>query len=104
MRYSIGTGSRKCSKAEVILREGTGQFLINGDPNGIDFFDGVLERFQLLSPFAFLGRIGEFDVEAEVQGELSAASFWILKQNGGDFDKMYPSLEWLYHLLSQPKL
>lgn len=68
VRYSIGTGSRKCSKAEVILREGTGKFLINGDPDGIDFFDGVLERLQILTPFSFLGRLGEFDVEAEVQG------------------------------------
>ena len=68
VRYSIGTGSRKCSKAEVILREGTGRFLINGDEDGIDFFDGVLERMQILTPFSFLGRIGEFDVEAEVKG------------------------------------
>jgi len=72
VRYSIGTGSRKCSKAEVILREGTGRFVINGDEDGIDFFDGVLERMQILTPFSFLGRIGEFDVEAEVKGPHNA--------------------------------
>jgi len=72
VRYSIGTGSRKCSKAEVILREGSGVFVINGHPDGLDFFDSYLERVQILTPFSFLGRIDEFDVEAEVKGPHNA--------------------------------
>lgn len=68
VRYAIGVGSRKCSKAEVILREGTGKIVINGNLDGVDFFDSFLERAQLLTPLAFLGRIEDFDIEAEVQG------------------------------------
>ena len=69
VRYAIGVGSRKCSKAEVILREGTGKIVINGNLDGVDFFDSFLERAQLLTPLAFLGRIEDFDIEAEVQGD-----------------------------------
>lgn len=68
VRYSLGSGSRKSSKAEVILREGTGAILINGDPTGVDFFGTFLERVQILTPFSFLGRVNEFDIEAEVKG------------------------------------
>jgi len=66
VRYSIGAGENKCTKAEVILREGTGVILINGQD--IDFYDSVGCRLQLLTPLAFLGRVGDFDLEADVQG------------------------------------
>jgi len=68
VRYSIGTGGKKCSKAEVILREGSGKVVINGHPDGVDFFGSFYERVQILTPFAFLGRVDDFDIEAEVKG------------------------------------
>jgi len=72
VRYALGEGSRKCSKAEIILREGTGVISINGQD--LDRFEQVQDRLQILTPFAFLGRVGEFDVEADVQGPSNARS------------------------------
>jgi small subunit ribosomal protein S9 len=63
----IGTGRRKTSTARVRIKEGTGQYLING--RGLmDYCKTEQQRKAVLSPLATLEKTDSIDVSVNVSG------------------------------------
>jgi len=62
-----GTGKRKNAVARVFLKEGSGQFRINGREFE-DYFPRDILRLIVNQPFALLGRLDGFDVDVNVHG------------------------------------
>lgn len=60
------TGRRKTSVARVWIKEGSGQFLINGK-RAPEYFQ-PLPREHCMSPFMVTGTAGDFDVWCTVKG------------------------------------
>ena len=67
-KYSEGRGKRKTAIASAkVFENGSGKITINGKPMG-EFFNLIPDRETLVTPFAFLGRLRQYNVEAEVDG------------------------------------
>ncbi|MGH8901890.1 MAG: 30S ribosomal protein S9 [Egibacteraceae bacterium] len=67
MASTIYTGRRKTSVARVRLRQGTGQFQLNG--RGLeDYFPIESLRAAVLEPFRVTDTQGRFDVIARIHG------------------------------------
>ena len=64
---NLGTGRRKEAVARVRLREGTGQFELNGRPLE-DMFPSRAHRMNITAPLRVVGREKEFDVVARLHG------------------------------------
>jgi small subunit ribosomal protein S9 len=65
--YTWGTGRRKTAVARVRIREGNGQFLINGLPVD-DYFLVEQERKDVRAPLIATEMGGRIDVFVNVQG------------------------------------
>ncbi|XP_077979975.1 small ribosomal subunit protein uS9m-like [Glandiceps talaboti] len=66
--YSEGKGKRKTAMATVTIRDrGTGKVVINGKEL-LDYFKNIQDREQLMFPFQFVGKLGDYDVECTVEG------------------------------------
>jgi small subunit ribosomal protein S9 len=63
---TYGTGRRKTSVARVWIKEGSGQFLVNG-ANVIDYFQPSV-RNLVLEPFVQTKTTGFFDIWCTVKG------------------------------------
>lgn len=64
---SAGTGRRKEAVARVRLREGTGNFELNGRTLE-DFFPSRAHRMIVTTPLRVIGREKDFDVIAHLNG------------------------------------
>jgi len=65
--YAEGSAKRKTSMANVKLyNKGTGKFSVNGQ--GLLYFRNVAHREQIMAPLVVVGRLGEVDIEATVEG------------------------------------
>lgn len=62
-----GTGRRKTSVAQVRLIEGTGNFIINGQPLE-QYLDYEILRNEVKRPLALTKNEGKFDVIVKVEG------------------------------------
>ncbi len=65
-RY-YATGKRKTAVARVWIKQGTGEFLINGRPFE-NYFPVEELRLQVNKPFMLTGNVGKFDVVANIYG------------------------------------
>eukprot|EP01096_Ripella_sp_DP13-Kostka_P013996 TRINITY_DN6197_c1_g2_i1.p1 TRINITY_DN6197_c1_g2~~TRINITY_DN6197_c1_g2_i1.p1 ORF type:complete len:922 (-),score=459.48 TRINITY_DN6197_c1_g2_i1:48-2636(-) len=63
-----GIGKRKCAQANVILRNGSGRFIVNGKPLVDYFICSPTCRYQILFPLVVTERLLTVDVFAEVSG------------------------------------
>jgi small subunit ribosomal protein S9 len=64
---AYGTGKRKCAKARVFLRPGTGKVTVNGRTME-DYFPRALQRAAALLPFALTSTGESFDALVTVAG------------------------------------
>lgn len=65
--YYYGTGRRKSSVARVFLKQGKGQFLVNG--KSVDeFFARETGRMVVRQPLELTKSTGSFDIRVNVQG------------------------------------
>lgn len=64
---AFAIGSRKRSKAQVWIRNGTGQIVVNDRP-WVDYFYRLDLRDKILHPFGLLGLMGKMDVKCRVIG------------------------------------
>ena len=64
---AIGTGRRKTAVARVRLKEGSGQFVVNGRTFE-DFFRIERDRAMVLAPLKAVGEQGKVDVWVRVNG------------------------------------
>jgi small subunit ribosomal protein S9 len=65
--FTWGTGRRKTAVARVRIKEGTGQFLVNGLPVD-DYFLVERERADVRAPLAATEMAGRLDVFVNVAG------------------------------------
>lgn len=63
----VETGRRKTAVASVWLRQGSGQVEVNHRKFD-DYFPLELQRKEILSPLAMIGRVGEMDLIIRVSG------------------------------------
>jgi len=63
-----GIAKRKCAHANVILRDGTGRFVVNGKPLVDYFICSPTCRYQILFPLVVTERLLSVDVFADVYG------------------------------------
>ena len=63
----LGTGRRKTAVARVRIREGTGQFMVNGLEYQV-YFPLEVERMDVKSPLALTDMAGRVDVFVNVKG------------------------------------
>lgn len=67
MQVINATGRRKSAVARVYLRDGKGNFTVNGkDLN--DYFPSVLLQYVVKQPFEVLNLLGSYDVKANLNG------------------------------------
>lgn len=75
-RY-YATGKRKTAVARVWIKQGAGDFVINGRP--IDNYFPLEElRMMVNKPFLLTGNLGKFDVVANIYGGGVPAQAWAL--------------------------
>jgi small subunit ribosomal protein S9 len=65
--FTWGTGRRKTAVARVRIREGTGQFTVNGLEYQ-EYFPLEVERMDVKSPLALTDMAGRVDVFVNVKG------------------------------------
>ena len=65
--FTWGTGRRKTAVARVRIREGTGQFFVNGLEYQV-YFPLEVERMDVKSPLALTDMAGRIDVFVNVKG------------------------------------
>jgi small subunit ribosomal protein S9 len=65
--FTWGTGRRKTAVARVRIREGTGQFLVNGQDYNI-YFPLEVQQIDVKSPLALTEMAGRVDVFVNVRG------------------------------------
>jgi small subunit ribosomal protein S9 len=65
--YYYGTGRRKSSVARVFLKQGKGQFLVNGKPVD-EFFARETGRMIVRQPLEITKSAASFDIKVNVQG------------------------------------
>ena len=75
-RY-YATGKRKTAVARVWIKQGTGEFLINGRPFE-NYFPVEELRLQVNKPFMLTGNVGKFDDVANIYGGGIPAQAWAL--------------------------
>lgn len=64
---AMGTGRRKTSVARVRIKQGQGEFLVNG--RSLDTYFGVLrDREMVLAPLKLTDKLGKVDVSVRVRG------------------------------------
>jgi small subunit ribosomal protein S9 len=64
---AMGTGRRKTSVARVRVKEGNGQFVVNGRPLE-DFLRVERDRESVMIPLKVVGKVGQVDISVRVQG------------------------------------
>lgn len=64
---AMGTGRRKTSVARVRVKEGSGQFVINGRPLA-EYLRVERDRDSVMVPLNIVGKAGQVDVSIRVQG------------------------------------
>lgn len=64
---AMGTGRRKTSVARVRVKEGSGEFIINGRPLE-DFLRVERDRESVMIPLKVVGKVGQVDISVRVQG------------------------------------
>lgn len=64
---AIAIGRRKTSTAQVSLKSGTGEILINNSPLH-EYFVNMDARCYVISPFLATQTLGSYDVEVQVEG------------------------------------
>ncbi len=64
---AMGTGRRKTSVARVRVKEGSGQFVVNGRPLE-DYLRVERDRDSVMFPINVVGKAGQVDVAIRVQG------------------------------------
>lgn len=64
---AMGTGRRKTSVARVRIKEGSGQFLINGRPME-EYLRIERDRESVMVPLNVVGKAGQVDISIRVQG------------------------------------
>src|SRR3990172_4122031 len=62
-----GTGKRKCAIARVRITRGSGAITVNGLDYKL-YFPRVKQAEKIEKPFEAIGKIGEFDVVADIHG------------------------------------
>jgi small subunit ribosomal protein S9 len=65
--FTWGTGRRKTAVARVRIREGTGQFLVNGQEFNV-YFPLEVQQIDVKSPLALTDMAGRVDVFVNVRG------------------------------------
>jgi small subunit ribosomal protein S9 len=65
--FTWGTGRRKTAVARVRIREGTGQFFVNGLEYQV-YFPLEVQRMDVKSPLALTDMAGRIDVFVNVKG------------------------------------
>jgi small subunit ribosomal protein S9 len=65
--YTWGTGRRKTAVARVRIREGTGQFIVNGLDSS-DYFPLVVQQKDVREPLNLTDMAGRIDVFVNVKG------------------------------------
>jgi len=75
-RY-YATGKRKTAVERVWIRQGSGEFLINGRPFE-DYFPVEELRLMVNKPLMLTNNIGKFDVVANIYGGGIPAQAWAL--------------------------
>ncbi len=65
--FTWGTGRRKTAVARVRIREGTGQFLVNGQEFNV-YFPLEVQQIDVKSPLALTEMAGRVDVFVNVRG------------------------------------
>jgi len=65
--YSVATGKRKSSVANVKISPGTGLFTINGK-SYLDYFNLSRHHYKMMLPLKFTDTLNQFDVECSVRG------------------------------------
>jgi small subunit ribosomal protein S9 len=75
-RY-YATGKRKTAVARVWIKQGNGEYIINGKP--LDQYFPLEElRLMVNKPFLLTGNIGKFDIVANIYGGGIPAQAWAL--------------------------
>ncbi len=64
---AMGTGRRKTSVARVRVKEGSGQFVINGRPLE-EYLCVERDRESVLAPLRLVSRLGKVDISVRVNG------------------------------------
>jgi small subunit ribosomal protein S9 len=64
---AMGTGRRKTSVARVRIKEGSGQFLVNGRPLE-EYLRVERDRESVMVPLKVAGKVGQVDISVRVQG------------------------------------
>jgi small subunit ribosomal protein S9 len=64
---AMGTGRRKTSVARVRIKEGSGQFVVNGRPMD-EYLRIERDRESVLVPLNVVGKVGQVDISVRVQG------------------------------------
>jgi small subunit ribosomal protein S9 len=64
---AMGTGRRKTSVARVRIREGSGQFVVNGRPMD-EYLRIERDRESVMVPLKAVGKVGQVDVSIRVEG------------------------------------
>jgi small subunit ribosomal protein S9 len=75
-RY-YATGKRKTAVARVWIKQGAGEFIINGKKLE-EYFPLEEWRLMVAKPFVLTGNIGKFDVTANIYGGGIPAQAWAL--------------------------
>lgn len=75
-RY-YATGKRKTAVARVWIKQGAGEFLINGRPIE-NYFPLEELRLMVNKPFLLTGNVGKYDVVANIYGGGIPAQAWAL--------------------------
>jgi len=65
--YTSGIGSRKRSKATIILKPGIGNIVIN-DRTFLEYFPIMITREKVLEPLLVTEKLGCFDISAFIRG------------------------------------
>ena len=71
--YTWGTGRRKTAVARVRIREGTGQFQVNGKPVD-EYFETETQRNDVRAPLRATDMAGRVDVFVNIRGSGKSAS------------------------------
>src|SRR5574343_924729 len=65
--YNYGTGRRKSSVARVIIKKGTGQFIVNGKPL-TEYFARETGQLVARQPLVLTENVETFDIKVNVRG------------------------------------
>ncbi|XP_070580084.1 small ribosomal subunit protein uS9m-like [Ptychodera flava] len=96
--YSEGTGKRKTAVASVVIKDkGSGEITVNGK-DFLDFFCLMQDREQILFPFQFLNKLGEFDMDCTVEGGGSSGQSGAIRLATSNALRSFVSEETIEHM------